>query len=163
MEPNKNHKRIILSARGASGKDYLRKKLQDKGYTYGVSYTSRPPRENEIEGVDYHFLTKEVFEDMIEKDMFYEYVTFNGWHYGTSREQFHSDDVFIMTPSGISLLSPEDRKSSFIIYLDIPLNVRKERLLLRNDADKVERRLEADEKDFKDFTDFDMCVTNELF
>jgi guanylate kinase len=163
MELSKNHKRLVIVGSAGAGKDHLRKKLQARGYKYGVSYTSRPPRDNEVYGVDYHFLTKEVFEDMIEKDMFYEHVSFNGWHYGTSREQFDTDDVFIMTPSGISLLSAEDRNNSFIIYLDIPLVVRRERLMLRNDADKVDRRLEADQIDFADFTDFDMRVTNESF
>ena len=163
MELNKNHKRIILVGRAASGKDFARKKLQNRGYTYGISYTSRPPRSTETDGIDYHFLSKEVFEEMIEKDMFYEYVPFNGWYYGTSKGQFYTEDVFIMTPHGISLIDPEDRKNCFIMYFDIPLEVRKERLMLRNDADKVERRLEADERDFANFTDFDIRITNESF
>ena len=66
---NKNHKRIVLVGRAASGKDHARKKFEAKGYKYGISYTSRPPRSNEVNGIDYHFLSKEQFEDMISKNM----------------------------------------------------------------------------------------------
>src|ERR1035437_3624382 len=58
---NKLHSRIIICGSAASGKDHLRKKFEDKGYKYGISYTTRPPRTGEINGVDYHFLTNEEF------------------------------------------------------------------------------------------------------
>lgn len=160
---NKNHSRLILVGRAASGKDFARQKLQGRGYTYGVSYTTRPPRSGEIDGKDYYFLTKEAFTEMIKNDEFYEYVEFNGWIYGTTKKQFYTNDIFIMTPKGISHLSPEDRAKSFIIYFDIPLSIRRERLMQRSDADKVERRIEADEYDFKDFQEYDMHVTNNNF
>ena len=50
-----------------------------------------------------------------------------------------------------------DRKECAVFYLDIPVLLRSERLLSRGDmpGDSIERRLKADEKDFKDFTDFD--------
>jgi len=71
--------------------------------------------------------------------------------------------LFIMTPSGISKLKPEDREESFIVYIDIPEKVRRERLLKRNDADNVERRLAADDKDFENFIDFDSRITDPDF
>jgi guanylate kinase len=160
---NVEHKRIILCGKAASGKDHMRKKLEEQGFKYAVSYTTRPKRDSEVHGIDYYFLTENEFKSMIEHDSFYEHISFNEWHYGTSNEQFFSDDVFIMTPSGISKLSPEDRKKSFIIYFDIDENVRRERLSLRSDADTVERRLEADTKDFENFTDFDIRVSNANF
>lgn len=156
--------RIILCGKAASGKDHLRKILEGRGYRYGVSYTTRPPRDGEVDGRDYYFLEDNEFQTMVEQKFFYEYVSFNGWNYGTSNSQFHlTDDVFIMTPSGIGKLHAADRKNSFIIYIDIDIDIRRERLALRSDADTVERRIEADENDFANFTDFDIRLTDHNF
>lgn len=157
------HKRVVLVGRAASGKDYMRKTLENKGFKYAVSYTTRPKRDSEVHGVDYYFLTTEEFESMIEKKSFYEHVSFNSWYYGTTNEQFYSDDVFIMTPHGISHIDPNDRKNTFIMYLDMKLGVRQRRLAQRSDADTVERRLAADDRDFTDFKDFDIKITNHDF
>lgn len=159
----KKHRRIVLVGRAASGKDFLRKKLEDSGYVYGVSYTTRPPREGEIDGKDYRFLSPEKFQEMVDRNQFYEHVGFNGWRYGTSREQFYRDDVFIMTPHGLSRVHPSDRKDSLVIFLDMPLEIRRERLSQRSDADRVERRLEADDKDFAGFNNYDVRITNPDF
>lgn len=162
---SKSKSRIILCGKAASGKDHLRKILEGRGFNYGVSYTTRTPREGEIDGKDYFFLEENEFQDLIESNFFYEYVSFNGWNYGTSREQwFETDDIFIMTPSGISKLHAADRKSSFIIYIDIPTEVRRKRLEQRKDnADSIDRRLQADEDDFKGFTDFDIKINDHKF
>ena len=141
----------------------MRKKFEEKGYSYGVSYTTRPMREGEVNGKDYFFLTKEEFDSMVENGEFYEYVSFNGWFYGTSVEQIHSDDLFIMTPHGVSKLTSEDRKTSMVLFIDIDDETRKARLMERADADKVDRRILADNLDFADFTDFDIRVTNSNF
>jgi dephospho-CoA kinase len=70
-------------------------------------------------------------------------------------------DTFIMTPSGIKKLHPSDRKNSFIIFMDIPEEIRRERLKIRvMPGDSLERRIEADKKDFEDFIDFDLKITS---
>jgi guanylate kinase len=157
-----DYKRIIIVGKGGSGKDYLRKMLENLGFKYCVSHTTRPPREGEVDGVDYHFIKNRI--DLIKyKNFFYEYVIFNGWLYGTSKEEFYKSDLFIMTPSGISKIKPEDRKESFIIFLDIAENVLRERLSKRNDADNSERRIKSDQSDFKNFSDFDCIINNQNF
>jgi guanylate kinase len=159
-----NYKRIILSGKAASGKDYARQQLEKYGLKYCVSHTTRPPREGEINGVDYHFISLDsCIHHFIAKDLFYEYVEFNGWIYGTSLDEFEKSNLFIMTPSGISKLKFSDRKESLIIYIDVPENIRRERLLKRNDSDSVERRLIADEKDFENFIDFDHRINDPDF
>jgi guanylate kinase len=165
MGTHKQKSRIILCGKAASGKDHLRKVLQGRGLTYGVSYTTRPPREGEVDGRDYYFLDESEFQSLIDEGFFYEYITFNGWFYGTSRDQwYNTDDVFIMTPSGVRKIHPSDRKHSFIIYLDMPIEIRRERLKGRNDNnDTIERRIEADERDFDNFTDFDIRITDPNF
>jgi guanylate kinase len=162
---DRKHSRIVLAGKAASGKDYLRKRLIARGFVYGISYTSRPPRPTETDGIDYHFISRERFEELISEGYFYEYVEFNGWLYGTANYQWYgSCDVFIMTPHGISKIKPEDRSGTFIIHVDIPLEVRRERLGQRNDNnDQTERRLAADERDFEGFVDFDIRITDPNF
>lgn len=153
--------RVILVGAAASGKDFIRQVLSKRGFYHAVSYTTRPPRPGEIEGKDYHFLNVQEFEKRIAEGFWYEYVLFNGWYYGTSKEQMATCDTFIMTPSGIKKLDPNDRENSFIIFLDIPEEIRRERLKMRvMPSDSLERRIEADRKDFDNFTDFDLRIIN---
>ena len=160
----RDHKRIILVGKAASGKDNLRKRFESRGFKYAVSYTTRPPREGEVDGKDYIFISDDEAKVLIESGFFYEYVIFNGWVYGTSVTQFHTDDLFIMTPAGISHIKPEDRVSSFIIYIDIYMFIRKKRLADRMmPGDTLTRRIEADELDFMEFNDYDLRITNEDF
>lgn len=158
------HKRIILVGPGASGKDHMRKILESRGFKYAVSYTTRPARPGEVEGKDYYFLTADECQKMKDNQEFYEAIDFNGWTYGTSITQFYHDDVFIMTPSGLSHLSPEDRKNSFVIFFNIAEDIRKERLEARvMPGHSVEARLQADRELFEGFTDFDLQITNPDF
>lgn len=154
--------KIIIVGKGGSGKDYLRKKLQAKGFKYGISCTSRPPRPTEKDGVDYKFTSTEFFEKY--PQYFYEVVKFNGWYYGTLNRDFKESDVFIMTPGGISKLKPEDREKALVIYLNPDKEVIAKRLSERNDLDDaIQRRMAADEEDFKDFKDYDIMITNPNF
>lgn len=158
------HKRVILVGRAASGKDFIRKKFESRGFRYAVSYTTRPPREGEIDGQDYIFISPEKAQEMIENDEFYEYVEFNGWIYGTTRDQFDEDDVFIMTPSGLAHVDEDSRKKSFVIFIDIDEEIRRKRMMERDmPGDSVERRIEADRKDFENFTNYDIRITNHDF
>lgn len=154
--------KLILTGPGGCGKDHLRKRFESRGFKYQVSYTTRPPREGEVDGVDYFFISKEKAQEMIENDEWYEYVEFHGWLYGTSKEQFFSTDspIFIMTPIGISLIKPEDREDCFVVYIDPDPEVIMQRLKGRNmPGDTAERRYFADVEQFKDFKDYDMRIT----
>ena len=66
------------------------KKLVEKGYSRIVRYTTRPIRKGEKQGVTYHFITKEEFNQKIEEGFFAEYQSYNTefgiWYYGTSFE-----------------------------------------------------------------------------
>ena len=159
------NKRIILVGKAAAGKDHLRKVLEGRGYKYAQSYSTRPPRPGEIDGKDYYFITESQFEVMESSNQLYEFVEFNGWKYGTTKTQFNeSCDIFIMTPHGISLVSPEDRKSCFIIYINVEDNIRYERLSKREmPGDSIKRRMAADAKDFEKFKDYDIKITNSDF
>lgn len=152
-------KRVILVGKGASGKDYFKEWMREQGYPVDVSYTTRPKRVGEIEGQTYHYVTEEQFLNLKDKGFFYEDVQFAGMRYGTPKNQWEEGALCIKTPSGIAQLTTKDREESLIVFFDIPFEVRKERLSKRSDFDSVDRRLEADEKDFKDFTTFDLKVS----
>lgn len=157
-------KKIILVGHGASGKDFLRKKFQERNFKFAITHTTRPPRVGEVDGVDCNFVSEEEFKRLIELDQFLEYVQFNGWYYGTTLDTFNECDVFIMTPSGVSKLSKENRDRCFIIFIDIAEEIRLSRLDSRvMPGDTALRRLAADRLDFCDFRDFDMRVTNPDF
>lgn len=156
--------KVILVGKSAAGKDHLRKILQSRGFKYAVSYTTRPKREKEIDGLDYFFIEKKDFNNKLLSGEWYEYVEFNNWYYGTTREQFKNCNLFIMTPAGLSKVDPIDRKQCTVIYLDVSKEVRMQRLLDRGDNnDSLERRMSADEKDFETFTDFDIRITESNF
>lgn len=156
-------KRIVIVGAGGSGKDYLASKLTDLGYEKSVNYTTRPPRDTEEDGKDYHYITKKEFKQMIKEGEFHEYTEFNKWFYGTSVYSWLNCSVFIATPSGISKIKEEDRKECFIVYLNISESIRRDRISKRSDADSIERRIAADREDFKDFKDFDFLVEDNEF
>lgn len=157
-------KRIILVGKAASGKDHARKILQGMGFTYQIPFTTRPMRDGEVHAQDYYFMPEYKFKDLITVNFFYEYAIFNNWYYGTSNAQMkYSNVCFIMTPRGLSQMHPHDRQDSLVVYIDIPYEIRKERLMGRLDADSVERRLSTDEQDFLTFSDYDVIINDPNF
>jgi guanylate kinase len=152
-------KRVILVGKAASGKDHMRDMMVDMGLTPDVSATTRPPRDGEVNGRTYHFVDQKTFDSM----KMYEKVVFNGWHYGTLLDSWKNSQLFIMTPSGVDQIGDSDRKDCLVVYIDIPMGVRRGRLIRRSDSDSVDRRIEADEKDFDGFVDHDIVVSNPHF
>ncbi len=77
---------LVLSGPSGAGKSSLIKKIEDQigAYYFSISTTTRPMREGEEEGVHYHFVTKEQFEEDIEEENFLEYARVHGNYYGTS-------------------------------------------------------------------------------
>ena len=96
MNNKQKMKIVIIVGATCSGKDTLARKLVNEfGYKMVVSTTSRPMRNGEVEGREYHFVTKEKSKEMLEKDMFIEhreYEVQNGdvWIYGITKDQFDS-------------------------------------------------------------------------
>lgn len=156
--------KLILVGKAASGKDHLKQKLQKRGFKIGVSHTTRKPRVNEQNGVDYHFVTEDEFTAMIDQGVFIEYMKFNGWYYGQTEEDFNGADVMIMSKDGLDMLPEQYRKQCVVIYLDIDRTTRLERLADRDDKnDSIQRRMDTDDEQFKDFVDFEIRIKNADF
>jgi len=156
-------KKIILVGKAGSGKDFFRDFLSSKGEKIDVSYTSRPPREGEEGGYTYNYISKLDFIIMDRKGEFFESVEFNTWKYGTHIDSWKNNKIFIMTPSGIKHIPEEQLRDCLIVYFDISERVRRDRLSKRFDSDSVERRIGSDEKDFSNFLNFNLRITNSLF
>jgi guanylate kinase len=155
------YSKLVIIGPAGSGKNFLMEKMSKKGFIPGIFYTSRPPRINEVEGIDYFFRDESFFD--YRKDSFLCIQSFNNWKYGITKDEFEKKDVFIFSPAGLRSLPKSFRDDSFVIYLNPPEETRVKRLNLRNDADSVERRLIADRKDFLNFSDYDIMITNEDF
>ena len=158
--------KIVLVGKAAAGKDFFRKRMMDKGFNFGVSCTTRLKRikDNEKEGVDYYFKSDKDFDKLIKDDMFVEFQSFNGWGYGITRDEFEKCDVMIMNAEALNLLPEDYATRCFVIYLDIPLETRIARITERNDEnDDIMRRVNDDEKQFLNFSQFDCKITNPNF
>jgi len=163
----KNEKIIILGKSG-SGKDFLLKGLIEKGERYSPKLTTRPMRKDEVDGVDYVYLNNQQFLSLQDSNQIKVYQKFvikdENWYYGLTKENFNNNNLFIMTPGELALISPEDRKGCFVVYLDIDAVTRKIRIESRyDDNDSVDRRIAADDEDFRYFKDYDLKLTDPEF
>lgn len=155
--------RIIICGPGGSGKDHLKDRFIKKGFKPSISHTTRPSREGEIHGKEYFYTDNKNFHEMIKSGEFYEFKNFNGWFYGVTNETFNKSDLFIMTPPAIKEMTREIRETSFIIYVDVPEEIRAKRLASRNDADDVARRIRVDREMFDCFVDYDLRISDPNF
>ena len=151
---------LILCGKTASGKDTIVEKLMNYGYKRITTYTTRPMRDGEENGITYHFISEDEFKQNIEEGFFAEYKTYNTesgvWYYGTALEDLKNADdksVIILTPAGYrDVKNKLENENITCIYLYANNATLKERLAKRGDDSKeADRRLAHDYADFKDF------------
>ena len=80
---------VVISGPSAAGKDATLKRMEELDYPFHfvVTATTRPRRPNEVDGVDYHFVSKQEFAEMLEKDELLEHAIVYGQHKGIPRKQ----------------------------------------------------------------------------
>lgn len=126
---------VILSGVSGAGKDTIKKELikRMENVISLPSFTSREPRPGEEEGIQYHFVTKEVFKKKIKNDEFYEYDLHHENYYGTSKK-----------------LMNEKIQSGKIIVKDIEVNGTENLIkMLGNDTKLVTIFLKVDKEELK--------------
>lgn len=147
-----DYKMIAICGKSASGKDFFKRGLLETNKFHSVvSCTSRPPRENEVNGKDYFFITKDYVIENLEN--FIEVNFFNEWVYGIEYSALSKDKInlCILTPSGIDCIADDSRIDLAVIHITARDKVRLMRSLTREenpDVDEIVRRYEADKKDF---------------
>ena len=93
---------LILVGHSASGKTEIANELRrDYNMKKIITYTTRPMRINETNGIDYHFVSEEDFLKLKENNFFVETTIFNGYYYGSSRDSVKDDAVVILDPMGL--------------------------------------------------------------
>ncbi len=161
---------VILSSPSGVGKTTLTKKIQQKyqSFKISVSHTTRPPRSNEVDGIDYHFVTPERFKKLIKEKKFYEYAKIFGNYYGTLKQEVDNifkmnDLIFDIDWQGTKQLSKFNNLNLIKIYL-ITENKEelKKRLVKRNQNTdtEVEKRFKSFDEDIKHWSDYDYIIIN---
>ena len=162
---------VILSSPSGVGKTTLTKKIQQKyeSFKISVSHTTRPPRSNEVDGVDYHFISKKKFENLISEKKFYEHAKIFENYYGTLKENVDNiikknDLIFDIDWQGTKQLSKYKSLRLTKIYLITgSKDELKKRLLKRNQntTEEVKKRFESFDEDIKHWSDYDYILINE--
>lgn len=148
------YKVIAICGKSSSGKDTILNKIMNndevnKQLNKLIATTTRPKRENELDGVDYFFTSTEEFRS---KKMLSS-KCFNGWLYGVSEEQFSKElyNIGIFNPLALSDLYKDRMYEVYSIYIQSDDKTRLLRSLNREenpDCYEICRRFIADEKDF---------------
>ena len=161
---------VILSSPSGVGKTTITKKIQQKynSFKISVSHTTRPPRSNEVNGVDYHFVTNKQFEKLIEEDQFYEHAKIFNNQYGTLKKNvdngIHNNDIiFDIDWQGTKQLTKFKNLKLIKIYLIAEnKDELKKRLIKRNQntSNEVEKRFKSFDDDVKHWKDYDYVIIN---
>lgn len=153
---------IVLVGESASGKSSIERNLVEKyGYNRIISYTTRQPREGEYDGVDYHFITDEMFYKLNSQGFFAETTCYNGWHYGSAKSDCTDDKVAVMNPHGLRQLKRANDINVVAFYINVPRRDRLIKILQRGDnIEEAYRRSVSDEGQFTGITDEVQFVIN---
>lgn len=142
---------ILLVGASASGKSVVARKLiENYGYKKIVTYTTREIRNDEENGVDYHFISKDEFIKKINESFFIEYAIYNDNYYGTALKDLKGLKVLIVEPNGANVYINKLKNDVKVVYLEASEEVRKERMFQRGDKEEsINNRLISDNDYFK--------------
>lgn len=161
---------VVISGPSGVGKGTICKKIMEIiNAKYSVSTTTRSPREGEVNGVDYYFVTKEEFRRKISKEEFLEYNIYNDNYYGTSK-----DVVFEMIDKGINVILEIDVNGAYnikkkfpqalLIYIAPPsIEVLRQRLIDRGTEpiSVINQRMEIAEEELRRIDFYDFVIIND--
>lgn len=132
-------KTIVLIGASGSGKSTIERELSiHYDYKKIIKYTTRQPRDGEINGKDYYFINNETFDDMLKNGLFAEYEEYSqGRFYGTLKTDYADPDenkVVVLTPGGFrQLLRTVSRDNFFAVLVEASLGTRVKRYIDRCD------------------------------
>lgn len=134
---------IVFIGESASGKSTLQRMLIEDNpkYKKTIAYTTRPMREGEVDGVDYHFIPQSTFDKFVKCDFFVEHTKYRDWSYGIAKEDCKDkNSVVVLTPAGLRALKKLNIDITSI-YLYVDRRTRLINVLTRGDnIDEAYRR-----------------------
>ncbi len=158
---------FVISASSGTGKTTLAKKLleEDKGLIQSISYTTRKPRPNEIQGKDYFFVTKTEFVAMRKEDAFIEWANVFGRYYGTARKQVQEhtargrDMLLLIDVQGAKKIKQTMPEAVFIFLVPPSKQELKRRLEKRGTDSKAEinKRYRLATRELVELNDLELC------
>lgn len=164
---------VVVSAPSGAGKTTLCKEISRAlpNLKHSISYTTRKPRPNEIDGEHYFFVAREKFKQMIKKGEFAEWAIVHGNLYGTSKKQLSSMlnngiDVILDIDSQGAMQIKKNWKTGVYIYILPPsFDDLKTRLMERNaDAkDEIKKRLKNARKEIPYYKRYNYVIINDRF
>ena len=161
---------IVVSAPSGCGKGtILSEVLKNDNFFYSVSATTRAPREGEVNGVNYHFLTKEKFEELIASDGMLEYAQYCGNYYGTPRKAVFDkldegkDVILEIEVQGAMKIRERCPEAMFVFILPPSLGTLKERLVKRGTEtmDVIEKRVGEAAREIETAYKYDYVIVND--
>jgi guanylate kinase len=164
---------IAISSPSGAGKSTITRRLLewDSSIKLSVSATTRKPREGEVDGVDYYFLTKDEFEKEIKNNNFVEYAKVFDNYYGTLRREIESkfdngkDVILDIDWQGVRLVSDQiDAKRLLKIFI-LPPSIKELENRLRargkDNNDVIENRMKRARDEISHFNEYDFVVIND--
>ena len=163
---------IVISAPSGAGKTTLCNELQRRKphIKFSVSCTTRPKREDEVDGANYHFLSPQEFTEKVQNNEFIEFENVHGYFYGTLRKTLEDAltqqemILFDVDVNGAMAIKSNYSDNTCTIFILPPsLDDLKKRLIQRGSEteERINKRLErtAQEMEYKD--KFDACIIND--
>tara|TARA_Y100000591_G_scaffold245050_1_gene215971 strand:+ start:479 stop:1093 length:615 start_codon:yes stop_codon:yes gene_type:complete len=172
MLSTKDGKMIILSSPSGAGKTTLVKKIsKEKNYKISVSHTTREPRPNEIDGIDYNFIPQEEFQKLVKENAFLEYANVFKNLYGSTKDQVFKDlsqgfnVLFDIDWQGAKQIKKQTLNYELVSFFILPPSreVLHQRLISRGETNDeiIQMRMQQFDKDILHWIDYDFVVINE--
>jgi guanylate kinase len=162
---------LVVSAPSGTGKTTVVERLVERSVRIerSRSYTSRPPRTAEIEGVDYNFVSRDTFQAMAGRGAFLEWADIFGHFYGTSREDTEAtlakgvDLVLVIDVQGARQVRALRPDAIGVFVLPPSFDVLADRLRRRNQdsEDAILRRLDTARREVTAVGEYDYVVVND--
>jgi len=163
---------VIAAPSGAGKTSLVSSLVQSIGeLTISVSYTTRAPRPGDEDGVNYHFVSEETFQEMIAKDDFLEYATVYGNYYGTSKQwvrdkmQQGMGVILEIDWQGARLIRQQFPDVVTIFIIPPSTQTLRERLERRqtDSQEVIDKRMKLAQAEMSHFHEFDYLVVNDDF
>ena len=163
---------FVLSSPSGAGKTTLTKKLAEHNsqFIISISHTTRKPRPHEINGKDYHFVSKEEFNSLVKKNSFFEHANIFDNRYGTLKKPVlellskGKDVLFDIDWQGTQQLK-KIKDLSLVTFFILPPNIKilKERLLNRHQGQEklIEKRMNKFNEEISHWSEYNYVVVND--